>query len=49
MIKGLEIIDRSGKDGRITHFTYRDIGYWLLTSEFENMKDVVARGINFAV
>ena len=40
MIKGLEIIDRSGKDGRITHFTYRDIGYWLLTSEFENMKDV---------
>ena len=40
MIKGLKIIDRSGKDGRVTHFIYRGIGYWLLTSEFENMKEV---------
>lgn len=39
MIKGLKIVDRSGKDGRVTHFSYKGLGYWVLTSEFEKMKD----------
>lgn len=39
MIKGLKVIGRNGKNGRVTHFEYKGIGYWVLTSDFEKMKD----------
>lgn len=39
MKKGVRIIGRNGKNNRVTHFEYKGIEYWTLTSEFENMTD----------
>lgn len=39
MRKGVNVIDRIGENGRVTHFEYRGIEYWAVTSEFEKMTD----------
>lgn len=35
----VKIISRNGENGRVTHFEYKGIGYWMLTIEFEKMTD----------
>lgn len=37
MIKGVKIIERIGENGRVTHFEYKGIGYWLQTTVFDKM------------
>ena len=39
MRKGVNVIGRIGENGRVTHFEYRGIEYWAVTSEFEKMTD----------
>ena len=39
MIKGVKVIERSGKNGRITHFKYKGVEYWNTTEEFEKMQE----------
>lgn len=39
MKKGVNIIERMGENGRVTHFEYKGIEYWTMTSEFERMTD----------
>lgn len=36
MIKGLRFINRIGKNGRVTHFTYKGHEGWWLTERYDN-------------
>lgn len=39
MKKVVKIIGHNGKNNCVTHFEYKGIEYWALTSEFEKMTD----------
>ena len=39
MIKGVKVIERSGKNGRVIHFQYKGVEYWNTTENFEEMQE----------
>lgn len=39
MKEEVNIKERIGENGRVTHFEYKGIEYWAVTSEFEKMTD----------